>query len=710
MKRALHFIWLIAFPALLHGAPGALDSGFGDGGTLALPVGGPANGVSCQTDGKILLGGSFGVVRLNQDGSFDESFGSGGQVTVGRSTNRTETVGALVVQPDGKIVVSIGNALARLLPSGALDAGFGESGFALGQAVPFYNDSISALKLQPDGRIIAAGISSVASEGGMAFMVLRFLPDGANDPTFGIGGRAIATFGSSTAICRAVTLLPDGRIVAGGGVMVNDRVVFGLAQFATNGVLEAGFGEGGQRIVPFEGANFSQVNGLALQPDGKTIAAGVVSSTNGPDFVVVRLNPDGSVDESFGNGGRVQTDVAGGSRDIVSAVTVMPDGWIIVAGSSGTSVFSSKFAFACYRPDGSLDESVGEVGRVMTQFAQSHSDQAYEVALTGDGRVILAGRSASGDSEACAVARYHVADLSVLETMTTNPVAVGDAFYYAVEIENHQSERVTGVRLVDALPSSVDFKSVYPSQGVCTNIGDRVVCELGALASGGKATVTIFVTMRATAHLCNKVAVGANETNPLLTNSAIACATVDVAREAPSNLAVTRIVAPKRVVLSAFRPVKAQIVGVEIQNRSPRVEQISDLNGVVSLEVRSRTNSCLDLVSEVLTNRPQRLLPVFLAPREKLMVYFRVNFSKDCVPDPLQSNREASHNDYEYVARTNHTVVDDNRDTFLVDDECPPPPAGPVRTDGGVIDDAGCGSKRFYGGLGAPVVTDVIVR
>jgi uncharacterized delta-60 repeat protein/uncharacterized repeat protein (TIGR01451 family) len=710
IANALRFVWLIAFPALLHGAPGSLDTGFGDGGTLALPVGGAATGVACQADGKIVVGGSFGVVRLNRDGRFDESFGTGGQVTVGRSTNRTETVGALLVQPDGKIVVAIGNALARLLPSGALDTGFGEGGFALGQAVPFYNDFIATLKLQPDGRIIAAGISSVASAGGMAFMVLRFLPDGANDPSFGIGGRAVTSFGSSTAICRAVTWLPDGRIVAGGGVMVENRIVFGLAQFATNGVLEAGFGKGGETIVPLAGSTFGQINGLAIQSNGKIIAAGVASTTNGPDFAVVRLNPDGSVDESFGTDGRVRTDVAGGSRDIVSAVAVMPDERIIVAGSSGPNVFSSRFAFACYRADGSLDERVGEGGRVTTQFAQSHSDESYEAALTGDGRVILAGRSATGDTEACAIAQYHVADLAVSETASLNPVAVGDTFYYAVEIENNRADGVTGVRLIDDLPSSVDFKSAYLSQGTGTNVGNRVVGELGFLASGGKATVTIFVTMHATAHLCNTVVVSANETDPNLTNAVIACATVDAAREAPRNLAVTRIVAPKRVVLSPSRPEKTQVIAVEIQNRSPRVEQIADLNGVVDLEVRSLTNSCPDLVPVLLMERPQAQLPVFLSPHAKLKVYFRVTYSKDCVPDPDKTDRSEVHNDYEYVARVNRAVVDDNRDTFPRDDTCPRSPAGSVTTDGSRIQDLGCGGKVYLVGFGAAIVTDVIVK
>ncbi|MEI6083042.1 MAG: hypothetical protein WCS70_01945 [Verrucomicrobiota bacterium] len=706
----VYLLGLVAVPMSLRGEPGALDSGFGDGGVRALPLGAVATAVACQPDGKIVVGGGFGVTRLNQDGSFDAEFGDSGLATIGRSTNQTSSVGALLLQPDGKIVVSVGPGLARLLSSGALDTNFGEGGFSFGTAVTNRSDYITALQLQPDGKIIAGGSSNLKSGGGREFLVLRITADGVNDSDFGDRGRALTAFGSSLAAGRALILQGDGSMVIGGGVTANGHLAFALARFTATGILDAGFGTAGQLALPIAGANFSQLNGLALQSAGRIIAAGIANVTNNSDFVTVRLNQDGSLDGSFGDQGIQRTDFSNGSSDVGVAVTVTPDDKILVAGSTGPTIFKRQFALARYNPDGNLDESFGQGGLVNTQFPLSTADEAYALALVGDGRIILAGSSPINGATACALARYHVNDLAVLETANPDLVGVGDTLYYNVLVENNRLNGVTGVRLTDQLPSSVNFASAFSTQGTCTNVGDIVVCDLGSLARGGQATVTIFASMQATAHLCNRVTVSANETDPALTNSAIACATIDLLREKPQNFAVTAIRAPKRIALSATRPEVTKLVAVEIQNRSPRVERIDDLTGIVDLEVRSLTNGCPDLVPVLLTAPPQARLPVFLSPKGKLAVYFRVTYSKNCVADPRRTIRDEAHNDYRYLARSNHEAVDDNRDTFPADDVCPRSAVGSVTTAGDTITDQGCGGKVFQRGFGAPVTTDVIVK
>jgi hypothetical protein len=148
-------------------------------------------------------------------------------------------------------------------------------------------------------------------------------------------------------------------------------------------------------------------------------------------------------------------------------------------------------------------------------------------------------------------------------------------------------------------------------------------------------------------------------------------------------------------------------VAVEIQNRSPRIERISDLEGVVSLEVLSVTNECPHLVPVLM---PNPRLPALLQPMETLSVYFEVTFSTNCVPDRQRSRQSEAHHDYVYRARCDQEVVNDNRDTFPGDDVCPRAPAGVVTTAGAAFSDPGCGNKRWGGTLGAPVVTDVIVK
>ena len=702
---------LFARPPGLRGEPGAVDSGFGENGRLTVPLGDAADAVACQSDGKIILGGSFGVARLHPDGSIDTSFGDGGLATIGSATNQSAAVGALVLQPDGKIVVSVGTAVARLLSSGALDPNFGQAGMAFVPVGSNRNESILAVRLQPDGKIVASGISSRATGGDMAFLGLRFTADGVSDPAFGSGGRALAAFGTSLAVCRAVAVQSDGGIVVGGGVFLTNKLVFGLARFTAAGVLDAGFGTGGEVIVSFAGANFSQINDLALQSDGRIIAAGVATGTNAADFALARLNPNGSLDAAFGDQGILRTDFSHGSSDIGVAVALLPDNRIILGGSTGPSLFKRLFALARYNSDGSLDSSFGQGGLVSTQFPLSHNDVANALAQVGDGRIILAGSSpVNNGTNACGLVRYHVNDLAVLEAASPDLVAVGETLYYSILVENDRLQAVTGVRLTDQLPSSVQFQSVFTTRGICTNSGDQVVCDLGSLASGGQVEVTIFAALHATAHLCNSVLVSANELDPVWTDSARACATLDAMREQPQNLAVTAIRAPARVGLTAAHPEMTLAVAVEIQNRSPNAEVITNLTGVVDLEVRSLTNSCPDLVPVLLTEPPQARLPIRLASKAKLTVYFNVRYSQDCVPDPLATTRLADHNDYEYVATVQQEMVNDNRDTFPKDDICPRAPVGKVTTAGGTIKDLGCGGRKPLGGLGAPVVTDVIVK
>jgi len=462
--------------------------------------------------------------------------------------------------------------------------------------------------------------------------------------------------------------------------------------------------------MPVPGTSFSEVTCLALQSAGRIIAAGSAISTN-PAFAMVRLNSDGSLDETFGVQGIQRANFFPGSSDLGTAVAVLPDDKIIVAGSTGRPAFGRQIALARYQADGSRDSSFGQGGLVTTQFPLSVADFANALALGGDGRIILAGSTPlNAGTNSCALVRYHLTDLGVVETANPNLVAVGDMLYYNVLVENDRPAGVTGVRVTDSLPSSVHFQSVFTGQGTCTNIGNQVICDLGSLASGGQATVTIFASMHATAHLTNHVLISANETDAGLTNSAAMAPTIDPLREQPHNLAVTALRVPKRVRLSARHPALTQWVAVEIQNRSPSVEPITNLAGVVTLEVQALTNSCSDLVPVLLTHAPQPRLPLLLQPKAKLSVYFSVTFSTNCLPDAKATTQSAAHNDYVYRATVHQEVVNDNRDTYPPDDVCPRTALGKVATAGRIIKDLGCGGKIFGGKFGAPVVTDVIVK
>src|SRR5437867_890974 len=129
------------------------------------------------------------------------------------------------------------------------------------------------------------------------------------DPTFGTGGKLTTSFGTGSADVYALVLQPDGKVVAAGAVWNGSASTFALARYNANGSLDPTFGRTGRMTTAF-GAAGSGVFALLLQPDGKLVAAG--TATNGGsayDFALVRYNANGSLDATFGTGGKVTTPI-----------------------------------------------------------------------------------------------------------------------------------------------------------------------------------------------------------------------------------------------------------------------------------------------------------------------------------------------------------------------------------------------------------------
>ena len=163
------------------------------------------------------------------------------------------------------------------------------------------------------------------------------------------------------------------------------------------------FGSGG--IVLAAVGNFGKINDMALQPDGKIIAAGIANSTNSRDFGLARFNPNGTLDTSFGVNGTVITDLGG--QDVINGVALQNDGKIVAAGRTGFS--ADGWAVARYNADGSLDSTFGLNGVVITDLLPG-SDVAYDVAVQGDGKIVVVGQaspSATISTTRFAVVRYN---------------------------------------------------------------------------------------------------------------------------------------------------------------------------------------------------------------------------------------------------------------------------------------------------------------
>jgi uncharacterized delta-60 repeat protein len=149
---------------------------------------------------------------------------------------------------------------------------------------------------------------------------------------------------------------------------------------------------------------------LATQSDGKIVVVGVVGPSNpvGADFLVARFSPDGSLDTRapFGAGGTVATDFEGG-YDVALAVAIESGGKIVVGGLTGVSPNEtpSDFALARYNVDGSLDQTFGTGGKLTTEF-ETGDNAIRDVAIQADGAIVAAGTGRIGGVSQFALARY----------------------------------------------------------------------------------------------------------------------------------------------------------------------------------------------------------------------------------------------------------------------------------------------------------------
>lgn len=408
-------------------APGDLDASFGTGGKVTTAVGigrDLAQAVALQTDGKIIVAGyaqnDFAVVRYNADGTLDSGFGNGGKVLTPVGMGVDEAY-AVALQADGKIVVAgragADFAVVRYLSNGMLDTGFGTGGKVITNISGI--DLAEAVAVQPDGKIVVAGWSGSSAR----FSLARYNADGSLDLTFGTGGTVIVPVGTSFVgdLAHAVALQADGKIIVAGEAAVDSGQTtffrFALVRLNANGSLDAAFGEGGKVITAITNDGLSKIYDVAIQTDGKILAAGSSDVQSFGDTAVVRYNTNGTLDAGFGTGGIVTTRV-GTIASAGEAVLLQANGKILVAGSSfsGAGAGSNDFSVLRLNANGSLDASFGVGGKVITPIG-SRNDLVRDAALQPDGKIVVAGHSENatgGFNEDFAVVRY-LGDTSIVQ-------------------------------------------------------------------------------------------------------------------------------------------------------------------------------------------------------------------------------------------------------------------------------------------------------
>lgn len=268
---------------------------------------------------------------------------------------------------------------------------------------PYFLGTYQSVAVQPDGKVVAAGTAQpMGSFFRHRYLIVRCNADGTADTSFnGIGvvnGHFAPT--NETSEGDKVLLRPDGKILLTGTYQADGETLnFAAVQYNSDGTLDTSFGQQGKVVAGFAGDVF--LRSAALQPDGKIVLAGGL----GRSFVLARLLPDGSPDTSFGRRGKVQTFL--NDEATPQAVKLQPDGKIVAAGYSGVDApDNAHFAIVRYHPDGSLDQSFGAKGVVISNF--TNSEGAADIELQPNGKMLVCGNTAATTyGSNLTVARYY---------------------------------------------------------------------------------------------------------------------------------------------------------------------------------------------------------------------------------------------------------------------------------------------------------------
>ena len=388
----------MAVAAVAAGASAAAASFTGDGKeTLNLGAVDSALAIDVQEDRKLVVAGSssaggdfdFAVARFEADGDVDNTFsGNGFEITpfggfdggddvLIQRNGRILLVGRSDLGPDGAF------AVARYLTSGTPDSSFSEDG----RATTEFSEPGGAegVALQRDRRIVVVG------QAGSDVALARYRPNGNLDQTFAGDGKQTTSLAKFD-IAEAVAIQRDGKIVVAGsscrgpGMSCEDNV--SLARYKPNGRLDKSFSRDGTTRPNLGGGDSAR--DVAIQRDGKIVVVGGASP--GPeldsDVMVARFKPNGRLDRSFSRDGRAYVDF--GDSDNANAVVIQPRGRIVAVGSTQATPTVDSLIVR-FKPNGKLDKSFSDDGRLTADIAAGNGDTAQDVALQTRRKLVITG-------------------------------------------------------------------------------------------------------------------------------------------------------------------------------------------------------------------------------------------------------------------------------------------------------------------------------
>jgi uncharacterized delta-60 repeat protein len=375
---------------------------FGTNGIVLSDPTGWIEGIALQTDGKIVAAGDIGLARYNTDGTLDPSFNPGGSTPVVIVTGNGPYFNDVAIQGDGKVVVGgRGFEIRRYTAEGVPDPTFGTNGVV--------NTNINtnkrgggefkALSIQPwDQKILAVGYTNSLTST-PTWAVARYNPNGSLDTTFNRTG-IVSGFGkgNDSSSAQAVVFQPANHkiVVVGRAPGADGYQDFALARYNEDGSLDKTFGSGGKVLTDFQSEqpglrSSDTAYDVQLQADGKFVVVGRADGIAPNDFAVARYNANGSLDTTFaGDGKLLAVSPSAAPTNFFESVALQSDGKIVAVGGYS---YNGLAQVACIQPDGSLDPTFDGDGWQIFQFYPAADTMGpHDVAVQpGDGKIVVAG-------------------------------------------------------------------------------------------------------------------------------------------------------------------------------------------------------------------------------------------------------------------------------------------------------------------------------
>ncbi len=461
MKNTLLCILFIFTLFVQAQTPGIPDSTFNGTGrnifsiqSYSLSFG---DNVALQPDGKIIMTGAamflsgqakLAVVRMNTDGSFDNTFGTTGTsiVDLGVLTYQGGFEPEIYIQSDGKIVIcgftqevpaEDAMLVCRLLPNGSLDTGFGTGGKTWVSVLdPSMPNSAYAVTGDAAGNIYVCGSTRT---GGLPFnqsaTVIKLTPNGQLDPTFSGDGKIALTPSVLNNWAYGIAVKADGKIIVCG--YSGFPADFMAVRLLPDGSYDPTFGNNGVTLVDITGNNTAdECKGMTIDPDGKILLAGhsYYAATIGYAATLVRLTADGIPDNSFGESGKFVYPVANTMYDIDNMYNVVaqPNGKYLLSGDAMKNG-NTDFAVLSIKPDGTLDQSFNQTGVLTIDVAGTgKEDFGFGLALQADGKILLSGNTQISEfsSQKYSIMRIVNSELMAAFSATPTLACIGQQVQY----------------------------------------------------------------------------------------------------------------------------------------------------------------------------------------------------------------------------------------------------------------------------------------